>query len=121
MTGNHSRSESLFYYFRLEDQVPEKSSATPVDHHINFDFVRATAVSNSSGGRIAETSETNKSDFRNGFPIRDRRDGSMISGQTDGEELVPGRRGNEFFAISAHCTHYGDRLTLEGRPVSVRA
>ena len=28
----------------------------------------------------------------------------MISGQTDGEELVPGRRGNEFFAISAHCT-----------------
>ena len=23
MMGNHSRSESLFYYFRLEDQVPE--------------------------------------------------------------------------------------------------
>jgi hypothetical protein len=22
MMGNHSRSESLFYYFRLEDQVP---------------------------------------------------------------------------------------------------
>ncbi|HVO61918.1 MAG TPA: hypothetical protein VMT53_13350 [Terriglobales bacterium] len=23
MMGQHSRSESLFYYFRLEDQVPE--------------------------------------------------------------------------------------------------
>ena len=24
MMGQHTRSESLFYYFRLEDQVPEK-------------------------------------------------------------------------------------------------
>ena len=23
MVGQHSRSESLFYYFRIEDQVPE--------------------------------------------------------------------------------------------------
>jgi hypothetical protein len=23
MMGQHSRSESLFYYFRIEDQVPE--------------------------------------------------------------------------------------------------
>jgi len=23
MMGQHSRSEALFYYFRLEDQVPE--------------------------------------------------------------------------------------------------
>jgi hypothetical protein len=29
---------------------------------------------------MAETPETNKPDFRNGFPIRDLRDGSMISG-----------------------------------------
>ena len=27
MMGQHTRSESLFYYFRLEDQVPENSSA----------------------------------------------------------------------------------------------
>ena len=68
MTGNHSRSESLFYYFRLEDQVPEKSSATPVDHHINFDFVRATAVSNSSGGKSQRhqrrTNPISEMDFR---------------------------------------------------------
>jgi len=50
---------------------------------------------------MAETPETNKADFRNGFPIRDLRDGSMISGQADGEELVLGHRGGEFFAIGA--------------------
>jgi hypothetical protein len=48
---------------------------------------------------MAETPETNKPGFRNGFPIRDLRDGSMISGQADGAELVPGRHGDEFFAI----------------------
>jgi hypothetical protein len=24
MMGHHARSEALFYYFRLEDQIPEK-------------------------------------------------------------------------------------------------
>src|ERR1700756_3483831 len=59
---------------------------------------------------MAETPETNKPDFRNGFPIRNLRDGSMISGQADGEELVLARRGDEVFAIGAHCTHYGGPL-----------
>ena len=27
MMGHQSRGEALFYYFRLEDHVPEKSSA----------------------------------------------------------------------------------------------
>ena len=59
---------------------------------------------------MAETPETNRPDFRNGFPIRDLRDGSMILGQADGEELVLVHRGDEFFAIGAHCTHYGGPL-----------
>ena len=59
---------------------------------------------------MAETPETNKPDFRNGFPIHDLGDGSMISGQADGEELVLARRGDEVFAIGAHCTHYGGPL-----------
>jgi hypothetical protein len=40
---------------------------------------------------MTETPEANKPDFRNGFPNRDLGDGSMISGQADGEELVLGR------------------------------
>ena len=59
---------------------------------------------------MAETPDTNKPDFRNGFPIRGLGDGSMISGQVDGEELVLARRGDEFFALAAHCTHYGGPL-----------
>jgi transposase len=41
MMGQHSRSESLFYYFRIEDQVPENHLLRLIDRHISFDFVRA--------------------------------------------------------------------------------
>src|SRR6202451_3800948 len=40
MMGQHTRSESLFYYFRLEDQVPENHLLRLVDRHIDFSFVR---------------------------------------------------------------------------------
>ena len=59
---------------------------------------------------MADAAETNKPDLRSGFPIRDLGDGTMISGHADSEELVLGRRGDEFFAIGGHCTHYGGPL-----------
>jgi len=40
MMGSHARSEALFYYFRLEDQVPENHLLRLIDKHISFDFVR---------------------------------------------------------------------------------
>ena len=40
MMGGHSRSESLFYYFRIEDQVPENHLLRVIDRHVSFDFVR---------------------------------------------------------------------------------
>src|ERR1700745_3672048 len=40
MMGQHARSESLFYYFRMEDQVPENHLLRLLDRHISFDFVR---------------------------------------------------------------------------------
>src|SRR5271166_334958 len=40
MMGHHARSEALFYYFRLEDQVPENHLLRLVDQHISFEFVR---------------------------------------------------------------------------------
>ena len=40
MMGQHSRSEALFYYFRLEDQVSENHLLRLIDKHISFDFVR---------------------------------------------------------------------------------
>jgi len=53
---------------------------------------------------MADTQE-NKPDFKNGFPIRDLRDGSMVLGQAVGEDIVLARRGDEFFAVGFHCTH----------------
>ena len=41
MMGHHSRAESLFYYFRLEDHVPENHLLRLIDRHVSFDFVRA--------------------------------------------------------------------------------
>src|ERR1700728_3278624 len=40
MMGQHARSEALFYYFRLEDQVPETDLLRLIDKHISFEFVR---------------------------------------------------------------------------------
>src|SRR2546426_3536135 len=40
MMGHHSRAESLFYYFRLEDQVPENHLLRLIDRHVNFEFIR---------------------------------------------------------------------------------
>src|SRR5271165_4266990 len=40
MMGQHTRSESLFYYFRIEDQVPEDHLLRLIDRHVSFDFVQ---------------------------------------------------------------------------------
>jgi transposase len=40
MMGQQSRTESLFYYFRLQDQIPEDHLLRLIDRHIDFSFVR---------------------------------------------------------------------------------
>ncbi len=40
MMGQHDRSEALFYYFRLEDQVPATHLLRLIEKHISFAFVR---------------------------------------------------------------------------------
>jgi transposase len=42
MMGQQSRSESLFYYFRIEDHIPEDHLLRLVDQHIDFAFVHQT-------------------------------------------------------------------------------
>ena len=36
MMGQQSRTESLFYYFRLEDQIPEDHLLRMIDHYVDF-------------------------------------------------------------------------------------
>ncbi len=40
MMGQCDRSEALFYYFRLEDRVPENHLPRLIEKHIGFEFVR---------------------------------------------------------------------------------
>jgi hypothetical protein len=44
MTGQHDRSEALFYYFSLEDQVPETHLLRLIEKHISLEFVREPAA-----------------------------------------------------------------------------
>ena len=39
MMGHQVRSEALFYYFRLEDQIPENHLLRLIDKHVSFEFV----------------------------------------------------------------------------------
>ena len=40
MMGQQPQTESLFYYFRLQDQIPEDHLLRLIDRHIDFSFVR---------------------------------------------------------------------------------
>ncbi len=55
---------------------------------------------------MAEMTDTSKPDFKNGFPADNLPDGGMVAGQVDGEDVILARRGDEFFAVGAFCTHY---------------
>jgi 3-phenylpropionate/trans-cinnamate dioxygenase ferredoxin reductase subunit len=38
--------------------------------------------------------------------VQNLRDNGTVLGQADGEDVILVRRGDQFFAIGAHCTHY---------------
>ena len=38
MIGQHDRSDSLFYYFRIEDQVPQNHLLRCIDRYVSFDL-----------------------------------------------------------------------------------
>ena len=40
MMGQHARSESLFYYFKLDDYLPKNHLLRLIDEHVSFAFVR---------------------------------------------------------------------------------
>jgi len=45
-------------------------------------------------------------DLRAGLEIRDIPEGGIVLGRIDSEEAILVRRGNEYFAVGAQCTHY---------------
>lgn len=51
MLGQETRTESLFYYFRLEAQLPEDHLLRLIDQHVELNFVcdRAKGFYSTSG------------------------------------------------------------------------
>jgi NADPH-dependent 2,4-dienoyl-CoA reductase/sulfur reductase-like enzyme/nitrite reductase/ring-hydroxylating ferredoxin subunit len=45
-------------------------------------------------------------DFRSGVPLQQIPDGAIVAGHLGDVEIIVVRRGAEFFAVGAHCTHY---------------
>ena len=45
-------------------------------------------------------------DFKSGFPAREVPDGGLVLGRVDDEAVLLARRGDEYFAVGASCTHY---------------
>jgi apoptosis-inducing factor 3 len=62
---------------------------------------------------MAETKPKDKAkaDFKKGVPLSKLPAGKMLSGRVDGEEVLLVHKGNKFFAVGAHCTHYGGPLS----------
>ena len=55
---------------------------------------------------MAQQDNSRVPDFKSGFSLRDLRDGGMVVGRVDSEDAILLRRGDELFAVGAHCTHY---------------
>ena len=89
MMGQHDRSEALFYYFRLEDQVPETHLLRLIEKHISFAFVRErlkqsySETGRPSIGVVREKSSRWRSDvfsplgFRRTLPQKPRSPGRL--------------------------------------------
>ena len=45
-------------------------------------------------------------DLKAGLPVAELADGGIVSGRVDGEEAILVRRGKDYFAVGAECTHY---------------
>ena len=55
---------------------------------------------------MADANGDSKPDFTAGFRFQDLPDGVPVPGRASGDDVILVRRGDEVFAVGAHCTHY---------------
>ena len=58
----------------------------------------------------AQQDELSGPDFAAGVLLDEIGDGAMLAGHAHGKPVLVARRGDELFAVGAHCTHYGAPL-----------
>jgi NADPH-dependent 2,4-dienoyl-CoA reductase/sulfur reductase-like enzyme/nitrite reductase/ring-hydroxylating ferredoxin subunit len=58
----------------------------------------------------AEQSKPKGPDLAQGIPLADVPEGGMVGGHVGDDAVLLARRGNQFFAIGATCSHYGGPL-----------
>ena len=72
MMGQQPRTDSLFYYFRLEDQIPEDHLLRLIDRHVDLGFVRERLKTfYSSTGRPSIDPEVLLAPVAGGLSLRD--------------------------------------------------
>src|SRR5204863_223447 len=59
MMGQHDRSESLFYYFRIEDQVPQNHLLRFIDRYGSFIMANASHHSRIPREQFTEAAQVN--------------------------------------------------------------
>jgi NADPH-dependent 2,4-dienoyl-CoA reductase/sulfur reductase-like enzyme/nitrite reductase/ring-hydroxylating ferredoxin subunit len=59
---------------------------------------------------MSESSELKGPDFSRGIAAAQLEDGAMLLGHAAGEAVLLAKRGDDIFAVSAACTHYGGPL-----------
>ncbi|MFD1560879.1 FAD-dependent oxidoreductase [Paraburkholderia silviterrae] len=57
-----------------------------------------------------DSSAASERDFTQGVPLDDIADEGILTGQVGDESVLLVRKGGEFFAVAATCTHYGGPL-----------
>ena len=55
---------------------------------------------------MAQDAKPTGPDLSHGIPLDQLADGKMLVGHVGGEDVLLVRRGNDIFAVGAHCTHY---------------
>lgn len=55
---------------------------------------------------MADVEGASKPDLKSGVSLDELADGGMVAGRVGDEDVILARRGDELFAVGAHCTHY---------------
>jgi apoptosis-inducing factor 3 len=55
---------------------------------------------------MSDTKSAPPPDFRKGFALQSLPDGGQVLGRVDTDDAILVRRGDQLFAVGAHCTHY---------------